>query len=132
MKELKEETVLKLNKSQLQNVINDHLLEDKGLSELFSMLVNGLMLSERQAFLESDNLVGNKGNGYRKATRSGIGSKLELSIPRDRLGVFKPVILGLLNEQEEKVKELCFELYGKGLTTRQIEDVIEKIYGSNL
>jgi len=131
MKELKEETVLKLNKSQLQNVINDHLLEEKGLSDLFSMLVNGLMLSERQVFLESDNDVGNKGNGYRKATRSGIGAKLELSIPRDRLGVFKPVILGLLNEQEEKVKDLCFELYGKGLTTRQIEDVIEKIYGSN-
>jgi len=41
------------------------------------------------------------------------------------------VILGLLNEQEEQVKNLCFELYGKGLTTRQIEDVIEKIYGSS-
>ena len=68
--------------------------------------------------------------GYRKATRSGIGSKLELTIPRDRMGVFQPVILGLLNEQEEKIKDLCFELYGKGLTTRQIEDVIENIYGS--
>lgn len=131
MKELKEETVLKLNKTQLQNVINDHVLKDNGLPELFSMLVNGLMFSERQAFLSSPKLENNKGNGYRKATRSGIGSKLELSIPRDRLGVFKPVILGLLDEQEEKVKELCFELYGKGLTTRQIEDVIEKIYGTS-
>ena len=129
MKELKEETVLKLSKSQLQNVINDHILHDEGLTDLFSMMINGLMFSERQAFLSNE--TGNKGNGYRKATRSGIGSKLELSIPRDRLGVFKPVILGLLDEQEEKVKDLCFELYGKGLTTRQIEDVIEKIYGSN-
>lgn len=131
MKELKEETVLKLNKTQLQNVINDHVLKDNGLPELFSMLVNGLMFSERQVFLSDEESEGNKGNGYRKATRSGIGSKLELNIPRDRLGVFKPVILGLLDEQEEKVKELCFELYGKGLTTRQIEDVIEKIYGSS-
>lgn len=129
MKELKEETVLKLNKTQLQNVINDHVLKDNGLPELFTMLVNGLMFSEREAFLSTE--PGNKGNGYRKATRSGIGSKLELSIPRDRLGVFKPVILGLLDEQEEKVKDLCFELYGKGLTTRQIEDIIEKIYGSS-
>jgi putative transposase len=41
------------------------------------------------------------------------------------------VILGLLNEQEEQIKDLCFELYGKGLTTRQIEEVVAKIYGSN-
>ena len=54
-----------------------------------------------------------------------------MHIPRDRLGVFQPIILGLLNEQEEQVKDLCFELYGKGLTTRQIEDVVKKIYGSN-
>jgi len=81
------------------------------------------MLSERNAFLATAER--NKGNGYRQLSKSGIGSKLELYIPRDRLGVFKPVILGLLNDQEERVKALCFELYGKGLTTRQIEDVIK-------
>jgi len=124
------ETQLKLSKNQVQNVINSQLSVENGLNDLFSMLVNGLMLSERQSFLATDNTEGNKGNGYRKAVKAGIGSKLQLSIPRDRLGVFKPVILGLLNEQEEQIKDLCFELYGKGLTTRQIEDVIEKIYGS--
>lgn len=122
-------TELKLDKKQIQQVINTTLLQDKGLNDLFEMMINGLMLSERTTFLASSE--GNKGNGYRTASRSGIGSKLELSIPRDRLGVFQPVILGLLNKQEEQIKDLCFELYGKGLTTRQIEDIIEKIYGSN-
>lgn len=122
-------TELKLDKKQIQQVINTTLLQEKGLNDLFEMMINGLMLSERTTFLEQQE--GNKGNGYRKANRSGIGSKLELSIPRDRLGVFQPVILGLLNKQEEQIKDLCFELYGKGLTTRQIEDVIGKIYGSN-
>jgi len=131
MEENKQETELKLSKSQLQTVINDQLSKEKGLNDLFSMLVNGLMLSERSAYLDSTEGNANKGNGYRQITRSGIGSKLELSIPRDRIGVFKPVILGLLNQQEERVKDLCFELYGKGLTTRQIEDVIENIYGSS-
>lgn len=129
MEEKTQETELKLSKNQLQTVINDHLSKEKGLNDLFSMLINGLMLSERNAFLSKED--GNKGNGYRQLSKSGIGSKLELSIPRDRLGVFKPVILGLLDEQEERVKALCFELYGKGLTTRQIEDVIENIYGSS-
>ena len=131
MEENKQETELKLSKSQLQTVINDQLNKEKGLNDLFTMLVNGLMLSERRAYLASEEGNENKGNGYRQIKRSGIGSKLELSIPRDRMGVFKPVILGLLNEQEERVKELCFELYGKGLTTRQIEDVVENIYGSS-
>jgi len=131
MEEKKQETGLKLSKTQLQSVINDHIVKENGLNDLFSLMVNGLMYSEREAFLSEDETAGNKGNGYRNASRSGIGSKLQMKIPRDRMGVFKPVILGLLDEQEEQIKDLCFELYGKGLTTRQIEDVIAKIYGSS-
>ena len=130
MENQKQETELKLSKSQVQNIINTHIQEEHGLNDLFAMMVNGLMLSERKAFLDDDETEGNKGNGYRKATKSGIGSKLKLNIPRDRMGVFQPVILGLLNEQEEQIKDLCFELYGKGLTTRQIEEVVENIYGT--
>lgn len=129
--EIKEqETALKLTKKQLQVAITDHLSVEEGLNDVFGMLLNGLMYVERQTFLK-DTTEWNKGNGYRMARRSGLGSRLSLQIPRDRLGVFQPVILGLLDHQEEQVKELCFELYGKGLTTRQIEDVIEKIYGSS-
>ena len=108
MEEIQKETQLKLNKKQLQSLINFELEKENGLNDLFSMLVNGLMLSERKLFLENKEDLNNKGNGYRQATRSGIGSKLSLSIPRDRLGVFKPVLLGLLDEQEEQVKNLCF------------------------
>lgn len=129
MEDQKQETELKLSKNQLESVIKAQLLQENGLNDVFEMFVNGLMYSERQAFL-SDSGQGNKGNGYRQATRAGIGSKLQLKIPRDRLGVFQPVILGLLNEQEEQIKDLCFELYGKGLTTRQIESVVENIYGT--
>ena len=131
MKAEKQETGLKLTNVQLQKVITSHLMEEKGLNDLFSMLVNGLMYSERQAFLSQEGIDGNKGNGYRQATRSGIGAKLQLSIPRDRLGVFKPVILGLLDQQDDQIKELCFELYGKGMTTRQIEGIIGRIYGTH-
>ena len=131
MEKTQKETEIQFTKKQLQNIINMELERENGLNDLFTMMVNGLMLSERNLFLANKEDPENKGNGYRKATRSGIGSRLSLSIPRDRLGVFKPVLLGLLDEQEEQVKNLCFELYGKGLTTRQIEDVIASIYGSS-
>lgn len=131
MKESQEETKLKLTKKQIQNVINSELEQEHGLNDLFSMMVNGLMLSERNHFLENKDDPHNKGNGYRKISRGGIGSKLTLAVPRDRLGVFKPVILGLLDQQEESIRNLCFELYGKGLTTRQIESVVEEVYGKS-
>jgi len=54
MKELTGETELKLSKSQLQNVINDHVQKENGLNDLFSLLVNGLMVSERRTFLSED------------------------------------------------------------------------------
>jgi transposase-like protein len=124
------ETDLKLTKEQMQSVINSYLNEENSLNDLFSMLVNGLMYSERKEFLGQYG-PGNKGNGYRTVQRAGIGTGLSLSVPRDRLGVFKPVILGILDKQEEQIKELCFTLYGKGLTTRQIGSVIDDIYGQH-
>jgi len=131
MEKIQQETEINLSKKQVQSIINLELEKENGLNDLFTMMVNGLMYSERKHFLEQKEDPTNKGNGYRTAFRSGIGSRLSLSIPRDRLGVFKPVILGLLDQQEEAVKSLCFELYGKGLTTRQIEQVVENIYGSS-
>ncbi|MCK4917189.1 MAG: transposase, partial [Candidatus Omnitrophica bacterium] len=47
-----------------------------------------------------------------------------VNIPRDRLGIFKPVFLELLSEQTDKINELSFKLYIKGLTTREISDVV--------
>ena len=132
MEKLPEETQLKLTKNQLQSIINLELEKEDGLNELFGMMINGLMFTERKLFLANNEDPSNKGNGYRQATRSGIGSKLTLTVPRDRLGVFKPVLLGLLNEQEEQVKNLCFELYGKGLKKRKIEHTKNKIYGRAL
>jgi transposase-like protein len=40
-----------------------------------------------------------------------------------------PVILALFREQESYLKEISFQLYSKGLTTREISDVIKTIYG---
>lgn len=125
----KQETQLKLNQEQLQIAIQEQVSEPGGLNNVYEMLINSLMYCERKAYLSEQKDVNNKANGYRQVTKSGIGSKLSLQIPRDRLGVFKPVIMGLINDQEEKIKDLCFNLYGKGLTTRQIEKVIQDIYG---
>lgn len=125
------ENRIKFTKEQLQIAITDHLNEEKGVNELFTMVVNGLMYSERTEFLMGEETGINKGNGYRKLLKAGIGSGLELQVPRDRLGQFRPILLGVLEQQEERIKDLSFALYGNGLTTQQISKILTDIYGNN-
>lgn len=78
--------------------------------------------------MTSDEQANNKGNGYRQIQKAGMGSQLQLKIPRDRLGVFQPVIMGVIQQQDQQLKQLSYSLYGKGLSTRQISEVLEDIY----
>jgi len=120
--------MFKLNEDQTQMVINNALMQEKGLNKVLEMVLNGLMYSEREGFLETQpSQDKNKGNGFRSSRALGGGKELSLTIPRDRLGVFKPVVLALLQEQDGHRQELCFALCGKGLTTLQVGEIMEKI-----
>ena len=121
--------MLKLNKKQLKEAIKSELREKNGLNEIFKLTLEGLMYLEREEVISQDE--DNKGNGYRYKKSIGFGSGFKLSVPRDRLGVFQPYMLELLKEDESRIKEACFELYSKGLTTKDVGSVIEKLYGKS-
>lgn len=121
--------MIDLTKVQIQEAINQLLEKENGLNEVLQMTLNGLMYAERSAFLEEQKE--NKGNGYRFVKAVGLGKQINLSVPRDRLGVFEPVILALIRDQDSLMKEVSFDLYGKGLTTQQIGEVFDKIYGKH-
>ncbi len=121
--------MVKLTKKQITEVIKEELKKEDGLNEIFKMTLEGLMLLEREEQTSTD--PNNKGNGYRTRKSIGFGSGFQLSIPRDRLGVFKPYILDLLKEDEQRIREICFELYSKGLTTKDVGSIMEKIYGKS-
>ena len=121
--------MIELTKVQLQASINKLLNQENGLTRVLEMTLNGLMHSERSIYLE--NQSNNKGNGYRKAFAVGMGKQIELNIPRDRLGMFQPMILALIRDQNQQLEDLSFELYGNGLTTSQIGDIMHKIYGKH-
>ena len=42
-----------------------------------------------------------------------------INIPRDRLGLFKPIFLELLRDQTDRMNDLAFNLYVKGLSTQR-------------
>ena len=121
--------MIELTKLQLQDSLNRVLKQDGGLTSVLEMTLNGLMHAERSIYLEG--LDDNKGNGYRKAFAVGMGKQIELRIPRDRLGLFQPMVLALIRDQKQQLEDLSFELYGNGLTTSQIGCIMEKIYGTH-
>jgi putative transposase len=121
---------LNLTKDQLKTIIDQHIL-GHGVNHVFEIVLNILIYSERWAALTDNLTLENKASGYRSLIKPGIGQGLKLAVPRDRLGIFKPLILGIINNQEEHIHQLCFSLYGKGLTTREISQVIEDIYGTS-
>lgn len=121
--------MIDLKDDQLQDIIQSVLNKDQGLNELLELILNGLMKIERTHWMTSQAGSGNKANGYRPGRAIGHGRKLSLRIPRDRLGNFQPVLWAMLRDQHEEVRRLCFELYGKGLSTSEVGQITEKIYG---
>ncbi len=120
---------MELTKKQTEEVLSNFLEKENGLNDVLQMTLNAMMHSERAEHLKST--VGNKGNGYRLGKVFGFGTQLELRIPRDRQSAFAPTILALFRDQEHYLKEVSFQMYSKGLTTRDISEVMETIYGKS-
>ena len=122
--------MLTLKNNQIQEILNHKAVLENGINDILKMVLNALMYAERQAFLQGqkDHLK-NKANGYRSIKINGYGRQLALAIPRDRLAMFKPLLLLALKEEAAEINRLCYELYISGCTTRKIKGIFERIYG---
>lgn len=100
----------------------------------FALLtLESLMLLEREEYLKSAKGRGDSGNGsYLRNFRSLCNNSLSISIPRSRNGIFKPMTLDLLNSQKEQVNELALLLYRKGLSTRDVSQVMDDFFGEKI
>ena len=106
------------------------------IEEVLRIVMEALLKAEQKGFLgyaerdRKNKVEGNKRNGYRKSgLLKGISNYFRINVPRDRLGLFKPVFLELMKQENEKMNELIFQLYVKGLTTKDISQIIQQIYG---
>lgn len=72
---------------------------------------------------------GNSRNGHSKKTlRSKLGPT-EISVPRDRQGTFEPVVVKKYQTSTNEIEEKVIAMYAKGMTTRDIHDHLQDIYG---
>ena len=68
-------------------------------------------------------------NGFKsKTVKSSIG-EVELEVPQDRKSTFDPQIVKKGQKNISDIDHKIISMYAKGMTTRQISDTIEDIYG---
>jgi transposase-like protein len=71
----------------------------------------------------------NRRNGHSKKTVQGEMGDIPLDVPRDRNGTFEPQFIGKYQRRLAGFDEKILALYAKGLTTRDIQDVVQQLYG---
>ena len=68
-------------------------------------------------------------NGYKeKQVNSSYGS-MKIEVPQDRKSTFEPQIVKKRQKDILDIDQKIISMYAKGMTTRQISDTIEDIYG---
>lgn len=68
-------------------------------------------------------------NGYSPKTVTSSMGTIDLDIPRDRKGDFEPQIVKKNQTDISNIEDQVLSMYAKGMTTRQISETIEDIYG---
>ncbi len=102
------------------------------LDEFIVSTIESLMTVERNEYLEKAKGA-DKGNGfYLRAFKSLSKNCLAINVPRTRTGVFTPNMLELVKVGQEQINEICLSLYRKGMTSRDISEVIEELFGDSV
>ncbi len=94
-----------------------------------------LMQLERDEYLQNlkDSGFKDKGNGaYPRSFKSLSQNSLMINVPRTRSGEFKPFVLEFLKYNQEQVNDLVLALYRKGLTTRDVSDILKNFFGTEI
>jgi putative transposase len=71
----------------------------------------------------------NRRNGHSAKTVQGDLGKIPLDTPRDRMGTFEPQLIAKYQRRLAGFDEKILALYAKGMTTRDIQEIVKELYG---
>lgn len=111
---------------QMRAALSDLTMEQfvvKNLETLFGL--------EREEYLEK--ATEDKGNGYySRSFQSLMKNGIQINVPRTRESGFAPLAIQLFKMNQDQVNELVLTLYKKGMTTRDISDVMTDFFGDSV
>jgi putative transposase len=137
-----------MNKQNLDNLIDGKNSVDKVsentdrdvlMKRMFKLMMESMMEAERTIFLGYDKHdfagygSGNSRNGtYERELLTTMGNLDDLKIPRDRLGDFSSELLDKYERATKPMDKMVLALYAKGMSTRDIGDLVNELYGRPL
>ena len=72
---------------------------------------------------------GNSRNGYYTKKMRTSGGETSIQVPRDRKGEYEPKIVKKYASNTNELEEKIIGMYARGMSTRDIQDQLEELYG---
>lgn len=127
-------------KEQLRAFIKENNLKtaddaQQALKELFKDTIQEMLEAELETDLgyskseKTGTSEQNRRNGHStKTVRSEYG-EMDLTVPRDRVGTFEPMVVKKHQKNVTGIEDQILSLYAKGVSTREIQDHLQNLYG---
>ena len=130
-------------KEQIRQIIADNNLSSVAdvyslLKDSFKDILQELMEAELDASLgyeknqKGDSLSSNKRNGHSQKTLKSQYGEFQIDVPRDRNGEFEPKLIPKYQRDISGIEDKVISLYSRGLSTRDIHDQLQDLYGIEL
>ena len=127
-------------KEQIRQIISQNNISSVAdvyslLKESFKDILQELMEAELDAALgyeknqKGDLLTDNKRNGHSLKTLKSQYGEFQIDVPRDRNGEFEPKLIPKYQRDISGIEEKVISLYARGMSTRDIHDQLNDLYG---
>lgn len=105
----------------------------EALKDLLGGTIKSMMESEMDEHLGYESYERSDNDNYRNGTkrktvRSNYG-EFQIDVPQDRKSSFEPKVVKKRQKDISDIDQKIISMYARGLTTRQISEQIEEIYG---
>ncbi|MNM75990.1 Transposase, Mutator family [compost metagenome] len=128
------------SKEQLRAFIKENKLvtaqdAQNALKELFAETLQEMLEGEMDTHLGYEKhevkakMTPNSRNGKSKKTVVSEYGEQEISVPRDRLCEFEPLVVQKHQKNVTGIEDQIIALYAKGVSTREIQDHLQNLYG---
>ena len=105
----------------------------EALKDLLGGTLKSMMEAEMDEHLGYESYERSNNPNYRNGTKTktvrGNFGEIELAVPQDRDSTFEPKVVKKRQKDISDIDQKIISMYARGLTTRQISEQIEELYG---
>ena len=127
-------------KEQIRQIISENNISSVTdvyalLRDSFKDILQELLEAEMDASLgyekhqKGDLETDNKRNGHPTKTLKNQYGEFQIDVPRDRNGEFEPKLIPKYQRDISGIEEKVISLYAHGMSTRDIHDQLQELYG---